>query len=209
MNEAGAQTRAGASVKADAQTTEDAASQSSSPRLTVSADEQAKSALLCAQLSACARARLTHLLIGKSIIEVLFVTALVVGFIHHTFNPFFRGSVDHADARTVTGWMVDEAVPDARVEVQLYIDGHFAARGRANQSRTDVRAAGRAHDEFHGYNLSPPLLPPGEHEARVYAVHTSGSRIILQQVDKSLRFIVPASNENKAIADAWWEAARP
>lgn len=210
MNEAGAHPRAdSASAPADAETTADAASMTDAPRLVVSTDGHTQPARLSARLSARRRRLLWQLLLGKSLIEVLFVTALLVGFIKQTFNPYFRGSLDHADAQAVTGWVVDASAPAARVEVQLFIDGHFAARGQANQPRPDVLAAGRAHDEFHGYQLAPPPLPPGEHEARVYAVQASGSRIILQQVDKSLRFVVPAGSESKATAAAWWEATRP
>ncbi len=199
-------------MNADAQPVVDAASQTGSPRLAVSAAAQVctDEARPAARLSARARTRLTHLLIGKSIVETLFVAALVVVFAHQTFNPFFRGSLDHADAHAVAGWVVDESAPAARVEVQLFIDGHFVARGRADRERADVRAAGRAQDEFHGYTLPPPPLPPGEHEARIYAVQPSaGGRIMLQQVDKPLRFVVPVSDESKAITSTWWEAARP
>ncbi len=210
MSEAGARTHTGASVNADAQQVEDAASQIGSPRLAVlAADGQANRVRLPARLSERARTRLTHLLIGKSIAESLFVAALVVVFIHHTFNPSYRGSLDHADAHTVAGWVVDATALDTRVEVQVYLDGHYAAHGQANQPRADVRAAGRAQDEFHGYSLQLPPLPPGEHEARVYAVQARDGRIMLQQVDKSLRFVVPASNESNATTSAWWEAARP
>lgn len=199
-------------MNADAQPVADAASQTGSPRLAVSASDDARTneARPTAHLNERARTRLTHLLLGKSIVETLFVAALVVVFARQTFNPFFRGSLDNADAQAVAGWVVDASAPAARVEVQLFIDGHFAARGRADRERADVRSAGRAPDEFHGYNLQPPLLPPGEHEARIYAVQPSGAgRITLQQVDKPLRFVVPVSDENKAMPNAWWEATRP
>ncbi len=212
MNEARAQPRTSASVSADTQQVKDAAIQPDSPRLAVSADVRVQATRVRprALLSEQARTRLAHLLIGKSIVESLFIAALVVIFIQHTFKPSFRGSLDHADGHMVAGWVIDVSAPATRVEVQLYIDGHFAVRGQANQQRADVRAAGRALDEFHGYSLLPPPLPPGEHEARVYAAQTArGGRIMLQQVDKSLRFVVPVSDESKAITDAWWEAARP
>ncbi|HYG79415.1 MAG TPA: hypothetical protein VD861_03460, partial [Pyrinomonadaceae bacterium] len=72
------------------------------------------------------------------------------------------------------------------------IDGRFAGNRAADASRPDVLAAGRAADEGHGFVFDTPPLPPGEHEARVYAVHASGGgeRRTLQLVDKPLTFTV-------------------
>jgi hypothetical protein len=140
------------------------------------------------------RARLTNFLIAKSIIEALFVGALAVGFYLTAFTPFFRGTLDNADARNVVGWAVNQADPYSFVEVQLYIDGRFAGDGRADLSRPDVKAAGRAEDEKHGFAFDTPPLPAGQHEARVYAVHMSGQgqRRTLQLIGKSLVFNVAA-----------------
>jgi hypothetical protein len=160
------------------------------------------------RLSARARRRLTHMLIGKSLVETLFVAALAVAYVHHNFKPSFRGSFDAVDARVAIGWAVDEAAPDAHVEVQLYVDGHFAARGRADRPRRDVRAAGRAQDDNHGFELALPPLPPGAHEARVYALHAGDAdRLALQQLDKALRFDVPATPASASVRPDWWEAA--
>ncbi len=141
------------------------------------------------------RARLTNFLIAKSIIEVLFVGALAVGFYLTAFTPFFRGTLDYADARQIAGWVVNQAAPRAAVEVQLYIDGRFAGNHTADLSRPDVVAAGRAEDEQHGFVFDTPPLPAGQHEARVYAVHMSGEgqRRTLQLVGKPLVFSVNAS----------------
>jgi hypothetical protein len=141
------------------------------------------------------RARLAHFLIGKAIAETLFVGALAVGFYLTAFTPFFRGSLDLADTRHVAGWVVNEREPQARVEVQLYIDGRFVGNRAADVARPDVLAAGRATDEGHGFVFDTPPLPAGEHEARVYAVHASGrgQRRTLQLVDKPLVFTVAAS----------------
>lgn len=139
--------------------------------------------------------RLTDFLIAKSIIEVLFVGALAVGFYLTAFTPFFRGSLDAADARHVAGWVVNQSEPQSSVEVQLYIDGRFAGNRTADLSRPDVKAAGRAEDELHGFVFDTPPLPAGEHEARVYAVHASGRdrRRTLQLVGKPLVFSVAAA----------------
>ena len=138
------------------------------------------------------RARLAHFLIGKALVETLLVGALAVGFYLTAFTPFFRGSLDAADARRVAGWAVNHNDPQARVEVQLYIDGRFVAHLAADSPRPDVPAAGRAADERHGFVFDTPPLAAGTHEARVYAVHASGGgqRRTLQLVDKPLTFTV-------------------
>jgi hypothetical protein len=145
-------------------------------------------------------ARLTHFLIAKSIFEALFVGALAVGFYLTAFNPYFRGSLDYADASHVAGWVVNQADPQARVEVQLYIDGRFAGHTEAKVSRPDVLAAGRAADESHGFVFDTPTLSPGQHEARVYAVHLSGAGIrrTLQLLDKPRIFNVPPPGGSEA-----------
>lgn len=138
------------------------------------------------------RARLAHFLIGKSVVETLLVGALAVGFYLTAFTPYFRGSLDAADSRRVAGWVVNHNDPQARVEVQLYVDGRFVAHRAADAPRPDVLAAGRAADERHGFVFDTPPLTAGQHEARVYAVHASGEgqRRTLQLLDKPLTFTV-------------------
>jgi hypothetical protein len=145
-------------------------------------------------LSTAGRARLTQLLIGKSVIEALFVAVVAVGFYYTAFSPHFRGWSDVADAHRVAGWAVNEAAPYEPVEVQVYIDGRFAGDALANQSRPDVLAAGRSRTAACGFQLETPPLAAGEHEARVYAVHASNgeARRTLQQIGVPLRFrVVP------------------
>jgi hypothetical protein len=145
-----------------------------------------------------ARKRLTNYLIIKSIIETLFVGALAVGFYLTAFAPFFRGALDTADARNIAGWVVNQSQPQGHVEVQLYVDGQFAGDRMADTARPDVKAAGRAEDERHGFVFDTPQLSAGEHEARVYAVHESGAgqRRTLQLIGKPLHFSV-AQSETK------------
>lgn len=137
-----------------------------------------------------ARARLVHLLISKSIVEALLIAGVAVAFFFATTNPYFRGVLDTSDKTTVTGWVVDESRPDARVEVQLFIDDRFASAVVADQFRPDVHEAQRAEDDWHGFVFSTPRLPVGNHEARVYAVHSNGSgaRKTLQLIGKPYRF---------------------
>jgi len=146
------------------------------------------------------KSKLGHLLIAKSMAEALLITAVSVGCYFVTTNPYLRGVLDSADNQTVAGWAVDEGHPAARVEVQLYIDGIFVADQAAAESRPDLREAKRAEDDRHGFVFTLPPIPPGEHEARVYAVHASGAgaRRTLQLIGKPLRFRITGSDKGGA-----------
>ena len=139
-----------------------------------------------------ARAGLIHLLISKSMAEALLITAVVVGVYFATTNPNLRGVLDDADRTSVTGWAVDEANPAVRIEVQLFIDDVFAGNTTANQYRPDVHQARRADDDWHGFAFRTPQLSRGEHQARVYAVHSNGAgaRRTLQLIGKPYKFVI-------------------
>src|SRR6266508_6132184 len=136
------------------------------------------------------RAKLIHLLISKSLAEALLVTAVAVGFYFANTNPNLRGVLDVANSETVSGWVVDEAQPGTRVEVQLYIDGKFVADKYAAEFRPDVRSAKRAADDWHGFVFDTPSLAAGEHEARIFAVvpNANGKRLTLQLIGKAFLF---------------------
>ncbi len=142
-------------------------------------------------LAPAARRRLTTLVVAKLILDLFFVACLGVYSHAVAFNPFFTGSLDYADGRSVRGWVVDRARPVEPVEVHLYVDDRFVAAGVANEPRPDVSEKGFAQDELHGFvfRLDPELY--GEHRVRVYAVHSSldGKRRTLQQIGKPLSFI--------------------
>jgi hypothetical protein len=146
------------------------------------------------------KSKLGHLLIAKSMAEALLITAVSVGFYFVTTNPFLRGVLDYADNQTVAGWAVDEGQPAARVEVQLFIDGIFVGDQAAAEFRPDLREAKRAEDDWHGFVFKLPPIPPGEHEARVYAVHPGGggARRTLQLIGKPLRFRATGSDKGGA-----------
>lgn len=153
--------------------------------------------------------RLSRALIAKSIFEALFVVALAVHFSYANINPYFRGSIDVADARTIEGWAVNEAAPDERVELHLYIDEHFAGRQSADAPRADVLAAGRSRDAYHGFIFNTPPLPPNRtYRARVYAMHIAGdgTRRVLQEIGAATAFSVTANEENLRVPDNWWES---
>ncbi|MEP6635264.1 MAG: hypothetical protein ABJB97_00970 [Acidobacteriota bacterium] len=137
------------------------------------------------------RLRLLQLLIAKSIAETLFVSALAVGFFYSAFPPYFHGWGE-ATPEAIAGWAVNNSVPWDRVEVQLFIDGHFVASEVANLSRPDVKQAGWSKDEWHGYVFALPPLAVGTHEADVYAVHESsgGLRRTLQLLGSRIYFAV-------------------
>lgn len=156
-------------------------------------------------------ARLSKILVGKSLVETLFVVALVVAFSYTHFNPRLRGTLDAANEHEVSGWVVDESAPARQVEVELYIDDHFVARRRADATRPDVLAAGRAVSAYHGFTFETPPLPArdGEYEARVFAVQEGADRdrIGLQMVGKSLRFTVQSNAKSDGARADWWEGA--
>jgi hypothetical protein len=158
------------------------------PRVSVS--EQAAAAGAAA-LSHGARRRLVNVLLAKAAVDLVFVCALAAGFHYAAFRPSFRGSLDHADAQSVRGWVMDRSEPGRRVEVQLYLDGRLAASAEASEPRPDVAASGLAPGEGYGFVFRLGPQTPGEHEARVYAVHASagGRRRTLQQIGPAMKFV--------------------
>jgi hypothetical protein len=135
------------------------------------------------------RAQLANLLIGKSILETILVGTLAVFVWTRAFPPTFHGWGEAlANPPAVAGWAVNNAAPWERVEVQLFVDGKFYTTQMAQLSRPDVLKAGWAKDEWHGYNFVLNAIPPGQHEARVYALHRSGDRITLQLLGDPIKF---------------------
>ena len=140
-------------------------------------------------------AKVVNLLIAKSILETVLVGTIAVAVYLSAFPPTFHGWGEAvAEARTIAGWVVSDADPWRRVEVQLFVDGKFVGTQVAHVSRPDVVAAGWSRDEWHGYRFVVPDLSPGPHEARVYALHASGegARYTLQLLGDPIRFEVNA-----------------
>ena len=117
---------------------------------------------------------LPNALFGKSIVETLLVGALAVVTFINVFPPTFHGWGELTETG-IAGWAVNNAAPSEHVEVQLFVDGRLVATASANQSRQDVKAAGWAQDEWHGYTFTLANLSSGYHGARVYALHDSGA----------------------------------
>jgi len=135
--------------------------------------------------------QLVNLLIAKSILDTIFVGTLALVVYTRAFPPTLHGWGEAVvEAKTISGWVVNNANPEERVEVQLYIDGRFRNHAGAYDPRPDLVAAGWSRDPWHGFNFWVSKLPPGAHEARVYAVNRSddGSRYTLQLIGDPIQF---------------------
>jgi hypothetical protein len=142
------------------------------------------------------RSQLINLLIGKSILETILVATIAVVVFLNVFPPTFKGWGEAViETRTIAGWAVNDAEPWERVEVQLFVDGKLFGAQVAQLSRPDVAAADWARDEWHGYNFAVAGLAPGEHEARVYALHRSGDRFTLQLLGDPVAFVVSGDGQ--------------
>ena len=142
--------------------------------------------------------KLVNVLIAKSILETIFVGTLAVVVYTKLFPPTFHGWGEAVvEARSISGWVVDDADPWRRVEVQLFVDGKLVGTQVAQLSRPDVAAAGWAKDEWHGYNFVVNGLAAGTHEARVYALHQQGDRYTLRMLGDPIRFEVDINDNWK------------
>jgi hypothetical protein len=134
--------------------------------------------------------KLVKLLIVKSILDTILVATIAVVVYLNAFPPTFHGWGEAVvQEKRIAGWAVNDADPWGRVEVQLFIDGKLAGTQVAQLSRPDVVASGWSRDEWHGYSFVLSDLK-GVHEARVYAVHSSGngSRYTLQMLGDPIKF---------------------
>lgn len=137
--------------------------------------------------------QLVNLLIAKSILETVLVGTIALAVYLNAFPPTFHGWGEAVpELQSISGWVVNDANPWQRVEVQLFIDGKLVGTQVAHLSRPDVSAAGWSKDEWHGYSFVVPGLSAGTHEARVYALHPSGNgaRYTLQLLGAPIRFEV-------------------
>jgi hypothetical protein len=136
-------------------------------------------------------APLVNVLIAKSILETVLVGTIAVVVYLKVFPPTFHGWGEAVvEARSISGWVVDDADPWRRVEVQLFIDGKFAGTQVAQLSRPDIVSAGWGKDEWHGYSFAANDLGAGIHEAKVYALHQYGDRYSLRMSGDPIRFEV-------------------
>ena len=137
--------------------------------------------------------RLVNLLIAKSVLETVLVGTIALVVYLKAFPPNFHGWGEAVTAsQSIAGWVVSDADPWRRVEVQLFVDGKLVGTQVASLSRPDVLAAGWSRDEWNGYSFPVAGLSPGVHEARVYALHSSGkgARYTLQLLGDPIEFEV-------------------
>ena len=155
-------------------------------------------------------ATLTRILIAKSILDVLLLGSLSLGYYYSAFSPYIRGSLDEAGPEWIRGWVLDLSNRDEHVEVQLYIDGRFVESRVSDFPHPQMVSLGLARDEKHGFLFFTPPLDVGRHEARVYAVHASrdGERRTLQQVGKPLTFQTEAAPAEPYFK-GWTETVTP
>lgn len=135
--------------------------------------------------------KLVHLLLAKSILETIFVGTLAVVVYTKAFPPTFHGWGEAVvEEKRIAGWVVNNARPGEAVEVQLFIDGRFINTEAAVDPRPDIVTAGWSTVPWHGYDFWPSKLPPGKHEARVYAVHRSDDdrKYSLQLIGDPIQF---------------------
>ena len=135
--------------------------------------------------------QLVNVLIAKSVLDTVLVATIAVVVYLNAFPPTFHGWGEAVvQERSISGWAVNDADPWRRVEVQLFIDGKLMGSQLAQLSRPDVVAAGWSRNEWCGYRFVVSDLNAGMHEARVYAVHSSGggARYTLQMLGDPIRF---------------------
>lgn len=121
--------------------------------------------------------KLLRAVIAKSFVEVILVCVVATLAAFTTFSPQLRGAIDVADSTRVAGWVHDPQTPAEVLEVQLFIDGKFAAAELADDARNDLVEAGVTSQANHGFNFALNLLnlPAGKHSAQVYAVRAAGA----------------------------------
>ena len=109
---------------------------------------------------------------------------------YSAFSPSLRGSLDEAGPEWITGWVLDFSNTDARVEVQLYIDGRFQESKVADFPHPNLVTLGLAPDDKHGFFSTTPPLEVGANAAGCTPTpqKRGGERRTLQQLGKSLTF---------------------
>ncbi len=122
--------------------------------------------------------KLLKAILAKAGLEFLIVLIAISLAAYSHLNPPIRGAIDVADATRIAGWAYDPREPNARVEVQLFIDGQLVALRRADEPRDDLVTAGAATNAAHGFTFAVPELglATGNHRVEVYAVRAGGGK---------------------------------
>jgi hypothetical protein len=129
------------------------------------------------------RRRLANLVAAKLALDLLFVCGLAAYTHAVTYRTGFEGKVEQADGSQVSGWVVDLERPGASVELQLFLDGQFAAAAVTSEPPAGA-AEGPGDYGRRAFVFRFEQPRHGEHEARVYAVRAGrgGARRTLQQI---------------------------
>ena len=139
--------------------------------------------------AARARGRLAKLIAAKLALDLAFVCGLAVYTHAVTYRTGFEGELEQVNGLEASGWVVDLERPGAPVELQLFLNGRFAA---ATVSSGASAGATEEPAEYGRRAFVFPFEQPryGEHEARVYAVRVgrSGARRTLQQIGDARHF---------------------
>ena len=122
--------------------------------------------------------KLLKAILAKAGLEFLIILIAISLAAYSHLNPPIRGAIDVADTTQIAGWAYDPREPNARVEVQLFIDGQLIAARPADEQRDDLVTAGAAANALHGFTFIVPTLQlsAGKHRVEVYAVRAGGGK---------------------------------
>ena len=129
-----------------------------------------------------ARRRLARLIAAKLALDLLFVGAFALYAHAVTFQHSFEGALEHIDGNGARGWVTDLERPGEAVEVQLFLNGKFAAAAVAGEPLPGDSAGANTTVARRAFVFE--FRRSGEYEARVYAVREGrgGTRRTLHPV---------------------------
>lgn len=133
---------------------------------------------------------LARLLLLKAACELLFVIALVAGFVLVVFTPRLEGHVK-VDSGQVSGLIFGTEGSDKLFDVQLFIDGTLVAHRFVKCQSTVGATTTSAIGGDCGFSIEIPELQRGEHEVRVYTARVEGESVrrVLHLLDEPQRFV--------------------
>lgn len=108
------------------------------------------------------------LLIGSALVAALVLGPGGVAPAHAQAVNYF-GFLDYADCSGASGWVYSPQQIYTAQQVQLFVDGNYAATVTANWNRPDVAAAGYGTG-YYGYGWTYPAPIYGTHTIRARAV---------------------------------------
>ncbi len=114
-----------------------------------------------------ARGRIAKLVVAKLALDLIFVGGFALYTRAVTFGRDFVGALEHADGRGARGWVADLERPGEDVEIQLFLNGRFAAStlARAPVGEAPQGASYTVVRRSFVFEFEPPRR--GDYEARV------------------------------------------